>query len=712
MSSAGTIPARTIVSVTPNVLTAGGAALALIGLFLTTSTRIPIGSVPSFPDAPSVTSYFGGDSDEANAAAIYFKGNEDSSLKPGALRFAQYPASAVSAYLRSAALGLTLTELQALNGTVIVTVDGSIQNASVNFAGSVSFSDGASKLEAALNLQSAFTGVIAANVAVGRIDPVTGTGTIAGTTMTISATTRTGFAAGQVVTGVGVASNTRIVSQLTGGTAGGTGTYQVSVAQTVGSTTLSVPGAGVMTVSAITTGTLAAGQGLSGSGVTANTTIVTPLTGAGSTGTYTVSISQTVAASTTITATGGTLTVSAISAGSVGVGDIIVGAGVTAGNHVTAPLTGTGGNGTYLVSVGDTVGSEAMTIAGGNVTVTYDSVSTAFIIASGTTGANSTMSFATGTLATSLELTSAAGAVLSQGADATTPSTFMDGVVAVTQNWVSFTTLFDPDNGSGYANKLAFAAWTNDQDDALTYVGWDPDTAPEDSAPDVDSFGYQVVTVFGYSGTQPVLTPTYEKAAFVCSIPACYNIAETNGRTTFFARRQSGLEPDIRTATARANLLANGYNAYGVYANGANEWIWYFSGTISGKFKWADSFINQVAMNSAFQTALMFLMQTMRSIPYNATGRGFIESALADPIEIFLNFGAIVAGIELSSQQASDVNNAAGLDIATTIQNQGWYLQVKPATAVRIARGSPPCKFFYQDGESIQEIDLDSIVIQ
>lgn len=57
-----------------------------------------------------------------------------------------------------------------------------------------------------------------------------------------------------------------------------------------------------MTVSAVTSGTLAIGQILSGTGVTADTTITAFITGTGGTGTYTVSASQTVA-STTITGT-------------------------------------------------------------------------------------------------------------------------------------------------------------------------------------------------------------------------------------------------------------------------------------------------------------------------------------------------------------------------------------------------------------------------
>ncbi len=58
----------------------------------------------------------------------------------------------------------------------------------------------------------------------------------------------------------------------------------------------------VMTVTGITSGTYAVGQVLSGTGVTGGTTIASLGTGAGGTGTYNVSVSQTVS-STAITGT-------------------------------------------------------------------------------------------------------------------------------------------------------------------------------------------------------------------------------------------------------------------------------------------------------------------------------------------------------------------------------------------------------------------------
>lgn len=58
---------------------------------------------------------------------------------------------------------------------------------------------------------------------------------------------------------------------------------------------------------------------------------------------------------------GTTLTVSAVASGTLAVGQVISGAGVTAGTTITASGTGTGGTGTYTVSASQTVSSESMT---------------------------------------------------------------------------------------------------------------------------------------------------------------------------------------------------------------------------------------------------------------------------------------------------------------------------------------------------------------
>jgi hypothetical protein len=122
-----------------------------------------------------------------------------------------------------------------------------------------------------------------------------------------------------------------------------------------------------LTVTTVSSGTLAVGQSLYGVGVSAETVITALGTGTGGTGTYTVNVSQTVTARSlnstatgarfTATIAGTTMTVSAVATGTIYLGQTIQGAGVTAGTVVTALGTGTGGAGTYTISVASTVGS-------------------------------------------------------------------------------------------------------------------------------------------------------------------------------------------------------------------------------------------------------------------------------------------------------------------------------------------------------------------
>jgi Phage stabilisation protein len=115
-----------------------------------------------------------------------------------------------------------------------------------------------------------------------------------------------------------------------------------------------------LTVTAISSGTITANQSLTGVGVTAETVITALGTGTGGVGTYTLNTSQTVSASSlsstavgarfTATVAGTTMTVSAVASGTIYLGQTIQGAGVTAGTIVTAFGSGSGGVGTYTIS--------------------------------------------------------------------------------------------------------------------------------------------------------------------------------------------------------------------------------------------------------------------------------------------------------------------------------------------------------------------------
>lgn len=500
------IPASQVVDVIPNVLSGGGSALDMTGLMLTTSYRVPVGSVLSFASAADVAVFFGSGSAEVLTANVYFAGYNGRSVTANAIMFTQYNTAAVGAWLQGGNVSaLSVAQLQAIPaGTLSVTVNGVVKtSASISLAAAASFS------AAAALIQAAFT----------------------------------------------------------------------------------TPG----------------------------------------------------------------------------------------------------------------------------FTVTYDSVAGAFLFNNTTTGPTSTLTVATGTnlIEANLKLTVVTGATLSQGAAIAVPNTFMDNIVNnITQNWVTFMTLFNPD-GSGNANKLLFAQWVNSKNNQFCYVCWDTDITPTQSSSAAGCMG-QLLATSNLSGTCLVYEPSnLHIAAFVCGAAASIDFTRTNGRITFKFRTQDGITPSVTNATVANNLAANGYNFYGAYATRNDNFNFFANGVVSGKFVWLDSFINQIWLNNQLQLAIMVGLTNNGSIPYNSQGYALIEAFCLDPINSALNFGAVRAGVTLSAAQIAEVNEAAGVRIAPTLQTRGWYLQVKDATAqVRAARLSPPCTFWYMDGGSIQKIVLDSIEIQ
>lgn len=421
------------------------------------------------------------------------------------------------------------------------------------------------------------------------------------------------------------------------------------------------------------------------------------------------------------------LTVNTVVGGTLSVGDTITGAiaaDLPANTTITALGTGTGGVGTYTMSANATAtaGPEPITVSS-TATVTYDQLRNAFVITSATNGVTSSVGFATAdALTTGLLLTATTGAVLSAGAAAASPASSMNGVVASTQNWATFTHVFDPDNGAaGGPIKLAFSAWTSQNSPAgnerFAYAAWDTDDTPASNGADAACFAAQVKAL-GYNGTVPIWEPgdiqvAGAKAAFFCGAVASLDFTETQGRITFAFKSAAGLLADVTDATTAANLQANGYNYYGSWATANQDFTFFYPGSMPGAWKWADAYINQIAMNADFQLALMVYMTAVKTIPYVQIGYGGLRAALQDPISKYLNFGAIQAGVTLSASQIQQVNTAAGTPIDQVLASAGYYLQIKAASAqTRGNRQSPPMTFWYTDGGSVQQISMASIDVQ
>jgi len=414
-----------------------------------------------------------------------------------------------------------------------------------------------------------------------------------------------------------------------------------------------------------------------------------------------------------IAASSNTLTVTAVESGAFAVGQSVADPGgvLPAGLSILEQLTGpAGGAGTYQLNQVVSAAYAPGSILGGPLTVSYSSQLDAFTLKTGTPGTVDTITVAAdGTLATALKLTATTGAVVSDGSGPAVPAPFMAGLVATNNDWVTFGTIWEPTD----ALKEAFAAWTSTTLDRFAYVCWSTESA--DTNPNATTGAFLAISTAGYDGTYYNYAPVNGalKAAFIMGAAASIDFTVTNGRQNFAFLTQSGLAPDVVDLTTAQVLKAKGINFYGRLGSTKQQFNRELFGTVTGKFLWMDSYINQVWMNDGLKTALFLLLANSPNLPYSTSGYATILEGLSDPIEAAVSFGAIQAGVTLSASQISAVNTQAGQNVAQTIQNQGWALVIQPASPlVRAARGTPPILFFYTDGQSVQGLNLTSTEVQ
>lgn len=199
-----TIDAALFANVIPGVVNGGGNPLALNALFFTQNAAMPTGTVFNFGSIPAVVGFFGPGSPEAAAAAIYFAGFTNSTTKPSGMLFAAFNLAARDAFLQGGSLaGVPLTTVQALTGTLTVTMDGTPETSSnINLSAATSFSNAASLIQAGFTAPGftvSWNAVASAFVF---------TNTLSGPTSTIS------FATGTLASGLLLgASNGGFVSQ-------------------------------------------------------------------------------------------------------------------------------------------------------------------------------------------------------------------------------------------------------------------------------------------------------------------------------------------------------------------------------------------------------------------------------------------------------------------------------------------------------------------
>jgi hypothetical protein len=644
------ISADRIVTITPSVLSAGGNALDLNGLILTDDERLPTGIVLRAPTAASVAAYFGATSQLAALASIYFLGFANSNVKPGGLLFYRYPwKMPAAAFLRGGNIsGLRLSQLQALNAFLSITIDGVLASATINMAAATSFSSGAQIIETGLNIDGPVIGTF--------------TGEITDTTLTVSAF-----------------QNGKQTASFVGAISGNT-----------------------LTVSQMHWGNIEVGTVIDGLSVTPGT-MVTDIgsADAGGVGTFVLNNPQTRTAAT----------MSGYSSlGELGIGSKITSDDVAPGTFITGFVSGFGGVGTYTVNLAQAVATGDIT--GHAPAVSYDSLSGGYTIFSSTAGPLSTITEADGPLATSLKLSLETAATVSQGAEQATAPGAMGRVVNLTQDWAQFMTSFEPYESekvafaewvNGSNNRYAYACQNTNQVNITTggpsdaveqIIGGDYSGVSliyED--PSVDTMGQVAAFVLGY-GASIDFTEIQGRATAAfkhqTGLPAHVFDDSIFDQLEAYGMNLYG---DFTTAN-QAFLFYYPGSLVGPF-----KWLDSYLNQI-----WLNNQL-QLSLMVLLTNAKSIPYNERGRAMIGASMLGVIGQAVSNGV---IQAGVNLS----EDQKAQVNNSAGQPVDTVISRDGWYLQIREATPDVRMARGSPPITLWYADGQSVQKIDVASINVQ
>ena len=340
--------------------------------------------------------------------------------------------------------------------------------------------------------------------------------------------------------------------------------------------------------------------------------------------------------------------------------------------------------------------------------VRYDSVTGGFVAtasASGT-GQDVLVEDDGSGLAGIMGLTAQAGAEYSPGMAAQTLAGRMESILDQSQNWVSFTTMWEPAN---VAEHLEYSAWASARYGWL-YVGWTTDkkalspTVTTDPASAVKEAGHDhAAMVFG----------SLRHAVFIMGSVASIPWLRLNGTITLAFKRQSGLEATVIREADAVALEAKRCNYLGNFATRNADFRFLYPGILSASdYGYIDSYVNAVWLNEKLRRSLMDGLASAARVPYTDRGYTMIRAWMLGPVKAAVNNGAIEPGVSLNDLQKAELVGEAGYDISGELGNLGYYIQIlDPGAEVRAVRQSPIINLWYTYGGSVQRIEVASTAV-
>ena len=341
------------------------------------------------------------------------------------------------------------------------------------------------------------------------------------------------------------------------------------------------------------------------------------------------------------------------------------------------------------------------------VTVTFSSITNTYTITSATAGVEQSIEKPSGDVADALGLSDEV-AVVSAGAKVMTVIDTMNELTNKFTNFVTFTTLHEPDD----QDAIMLAQWSTTQANAGTmflYVCRDSAKGNLDAnSTTIIAEQFEELEVTGTCTCYPDLA----KAAFIMGAAASINWEQRNGTITFKFKSQSGLGADIQETKDAVALESHRVNYVGNFATRNDNFIFLSDGSMHGKWRWIDTYLNACWLCNKNQAQLMTMFTSNRRIPYTEKGYAIIRSNIRDVMNQAINNGVVEAGVQLSEAVKAQLISELGGDYSDEIYATGYYLQIVDATAnIRQARTSPACNLVYTYGGAIHKLVLPSLAL-
>jgi hypothetical protein len=339
------------------------------------------------------------------------------------------------------------------------------------------------------------------------------------------------------------------------------------------------------------------------------------------------------------------------------------------------------------------------------VDVTYSSLTKAFQIDGPGTGTAQTIGYGSGTLATALNLTQDAGAVLSQGSDALTTTENMALIKERTQNWVSFTTLYEATQGE----HMGLSTWASSQGIEYAYIGWTAEAAllVQGSTTTIADKIEEAE-----NGATTLVYDNVDVATFVLGAIASVNWERYQGTINYAFKKVDGVAATVTNQTDADLLLAKKVSFMGNFATRNDDFTFFYDAKIFGDYKYLDTFINTIWFKNVMQLSILNGLTQAGRVPYNDRGYSLVRAWLQDPINRALNNGVIDPGIVLSEGQKAQIYNETGKDLSTELFTNGYAVLVEDAGAsARVGRQSPNITVYYTYGGSINHVEVASTAV-